>query len=116
MYFSINFNTNSELQFQCNFRVTNFTSKVTSVKHSTCMYMYVCSLCLTYCTVYTVKNVVYLYLLIHMYVQGPEVSLDDYSALFTATKKWVESKRKEVTKRNFPNSVAEMKVRSQQDK
>ena len=38
------------------------------------------------------------------------MSLDDYSGLFTATKQWVESKRKEVAKRNFPNSVAEMKV------
>ena len=41
------------------------------------------------------------------------MSLDDYSGLFTATKQWVESKRKEVAKRNFPNSVAEMKVRVQ---
>ena len=41
------------------------------------------------------------------------MSLEDYSGLFTATKQWVESKRKDMTKRNFPNSVAEMKVRVQ---
>ena len=43
-------------------------------------------------------------------VQGPEVSLDDYTELFTATKRWVEDKTKEVKKRNFPNTVPEMKV------
>ena len=40
--------------------------------------------------------------------------MEEYGELFTATRKWVESKRKEVGKRNFPNSVAEMKVRVQQ--
>ena len=37
--------------------------------------------------------------------------MEDYGELFAATRKWVESKRNEVAKRNFPNSVAEMKVR-----
>ncbi|CAI8008649.1 Dystonin, partial [Geodia barretti] len=45
--------------------------------------------------------------------RGPEVSVEDYGELFAATRKWVESKRNEVAKRNFPNSVAEMKVNAE---
>ena len=48
--------------------------------------------------------------IVYIVVQGPAVSLADYSVIYTEVKRWLESKIKWFKDRNYPNNARDLEV------